>query len=402
MPIGRSRPLGSDMIKVCYIVDADYAGGAERYILLIARGLDRSRFEPAVLVKAGAALDEWRREAARAGIQVHQAKMGLPFQPWDAVGLFRALWRIQPDIVHVNVPGPYDGQMGLVALLARLAGARAVMTTEHLPMAERLWKRALLKSLASGWVDRVVTVCRANVPYLIERQHFPARKITVVHNALPEQYGARRVAVRLDSRRNLGLSPDTTALLMIGSLIERKGLPVLLEALPPLLDLDWHLLVAGDGEDRTAFERKTVQLGLGARVTFLGYRTANEVETLLSAGDILVLPSFMEAMPYVILEAMACRLPVIASNIYGIPEMVAGGVTACLVEPGQAEPLTRCLREMITSASVREEMGRRGRERFEEYFTIDKQIKSIQAIYGELAGNLTPNERTQLGCERAS
>ncbi len=382
------------MIKVCYIVDADYAGGAERYILLIARGLDRSRFEPVVLIKAGADLEHWRRDTERAGIEMHEVGMGLPFQPWTAVGIYRTLQRLRPDIVHLNVPGPYDGQMGLLAPLARLAGAAAVVTTEHLPMVERLWKRAFLKNLTSGWVDRVLTVCRANVPYLVERQNVRPGKVAVIYNALPERFGARRDLERGESRAKFNLVLDTTALVMIGSLIERKGLPVLLEALTPLIDLDWRLLVAGDGEDRAAFEQKTVQLGLEERVDFLGFQPEAEVEKLLSAGDVLVLPSYMEAMPYVILEAMACRLPVIASNIYGIPEMVEDGKTACLVEPGQVEPLSRCLREMISFRSAREVMGRRARERFEEIFTIEKQIESIQAIYNELMGIFTSNERT--------
>jgi glycosyltransferase involved in cell wall biosynthesis len=383
-------------------VDADYAGGAERYILLIARGLDRRRFEPVVLIKEGADLDEWRRETERAGIEVHQGGMGLPFQPWDAVGIFRALWRIRPDIVHVNVPGPYDGQMGLLAPLARLAGARAVLTSEHLPMVERLWKRALLKNLTAGWVDRVLTVCRANVPYLVERQNVRPEKIEVIYNALPEQYGVRRDIDRRESRARFGLAPETTAFLMVGSLIERKGLPVLLEALGPLLDLNWKLLVAGEGEDRARFEQLADSLGLRERIDFLGFQSDSSIEKLLSAGDVLVLPSFMEAMPYVILEAMACRLPVVASNIYGIPEVVVDGKTACLVEPGQVEPLRRRLKEMISFPSAREAVGRRGRERFEAVFTIEKQIESIQAIYYELLSISTPNESNQLGSRKTS
>lgn len=390
------------MVRLCYIVDADYAGGAERYILLIARNLDRSRFEPVVLIKAGPGLEGWRRETERAGIETHPVGMGLPFQPRDAVGIYRALWRIRPDIVHVNVPGPYDGQMGLVAPLARLAGARAVLTTEHLPMVEWLWKRALLKNLTSGWVDRVVTVCQANVPYLIERQKVRPQKIEVIYNALPEQFGTRRDTERRESRTKLGLAPETTALIMIGSLIERKGLPVLLEALGPLTDLDWRLLVAGEGADRAGFEQLAASLGLRERVSFLGFQSEPEIEKLLSAGDVLVLPSFMEAMPYVILEAMACRLPVVASDIFGIPEMVADGKTACLVGPGQVEPLRRRLREMILSPSAREAMGRKGRERFEAQFTLEKQIEAIQAIYDELLNTATSNESTRLGSRKTS
>jgi glycosyltransferase involved in cell wall biosynthesis len=374
------------MARVCYIIDSDYAGGAERYISLIARGLDRRRFEPLVLIKAGADLGAWRREAELAGIEVHEVEMGLPFHPQRAVGIWQALWRLEPDLVHINIPGPYDGQMGLLAPLARLAGARAVVTTEHLPMVERLWKRAALKNLTSGWVDRVLTVCRANVPYLVARQEVQRHKIVVIPNALPEAFGHNRDSLRIEARNSFGLEPETAALVMVGSLIERKGLPVLLAALAPLLDLRWRLLVAGEGEDREVFEQKTAELGLAERVTFLGHQARAEIEKIMAAGDLLVLPSFMEAMPYVILEAMACRLPVIASRIYGIPEMVVDGETARLVEPGQVEPLTRSLRETISNPAVRESLGLSGRQRFEAVFTIEKQLAAIQAIYGELLG----------------
>ncbi len=387
------------MFRVCYTVDAPYAGGAERYISLICGALDKKLFEPFVLVKRGADLTAWRSGMERIGAEVVEAEMDLPFRPAHAPGIFNALRRIAPDIVHINMPGPYDGQMGLLVPMARFAGATGVVTTEHLPMVERTWKRAFIKSFSYRWIDRVLTVCDANVPYLVRRQGVPPAKISVVHNALPGDFGAGRVSVREKTREHLNLRDDSTALAMVGSLIERKGFPVLLEALVLLEDLSWQLIVVGEGEERARYERLAVERGVGDRVRFMGEKPADEVEALLCAVDLLVLPSFMEAMPYVILEAMACCLPIVASRIYGIPEMALDGETACLVPPGDVDRLSVCLREMITNPSLRGELGDSARKRFERYFTIDKQIEAVQKVYLELLGVLNAKERTTIGNE---
>ncbi|MEJ2722329.1 MAG: glycosyltransferase, partial [bacterium] len=109
-------------IRICYTVDSRYAGGAERYVQLLATGLDRGLFEPHVLVREGRELDAWCGDVEGAGVPVTRVPMNMPFRPAHAFPSVRALSAIAPHIVHVNVPGPYDGQMGLLAPLARLAG----------------------------------------------------------------------------------------------------------------------------------------------------------------------------------------------------------------------------------------------------------------------------------------
>jgi glycosyltransferase involved in cell wall biosynthesis len=380
------------MIEVCYIVDALYAGGAERYVALLAGALDRGRFAPSVLMKKSAAMETWRREMQARGIPVTEIDMNLPFRPLDAFTVFAALGRLRPDIVHVNIPGPYDGQMGLAAPLARFAGASGVVVTEHLPMVERLAKRAFVKGIAYRWVDRLLTVCRANVPYLIERQKVPAGKIEVVHNALPAGFGRAKDVDRGSAREHYGLMPGCAGIAFVGALSERKGLPVLLRALQLLETKGWRLLVAGDGEERGRYEQAALDMGLGERVRFLGNVPEREVERLLGAVDMLVLPSYMEAMPYVILEAMACALPVVASAIYGITETAVDGETGILVPAGDSERLSGALRALLADDALRRRMGENARKRFEKYFTLDRQIDRIQAVYLQLAGIDTRRE----------
>jgi hypothetical protein len=156
------------MIRVCFVVDAPFLGGAEMYVSRLAGALDRACFGTTLLLKSGAGdphLAAWAGTLRSHGVDVIEVPMRLPFAPWDAAVIWRRLETIAPHIVHVNVPGPYDGQMGLLLPIARAAGCRTVVT-EHLPMVPPLWKRAAIKRAAYGALDLAVTMTQANARYL--------------------------------------------------------------------------------------------------------------------------------------------------------------------------------------------------------------------------------------------
>jgi len=371
--------------RVCFVSDAPFLGGAERYIGHIALGLDPSSFHASLVLRSGndEALDSWSAELAHCGVDVRRAPMRVPFRPLDANGIYSALQDLCPDIVHVNMPGPYDGQMALAAPIARMAGARAVVTTEHLPMVERLWKRAFVKRFAYRYVDRVLTVCQANVPYLVKRQSVAPKKIRVVPNALAADYGTATPG-REELRREYSVPHESVVVAFLGNLLEHKGLYHVVEALREVPDKPWHLLVIGTGPEETRCRTLLEKSGLSERATFTGARDPSEVQSLLAGADLLTLPSRIEGMPYVILEAMASSLPVVATSVFGIPEMVADNETGLLVAPDDVGQLRDSLTRLIDDAGMRARFGAAARKRFEELFTIDHQIRSVEAIYREL------------------
>lgn len=374
------------MISICYAVDASYEGGAERYVELLMSALDRTIFRPSLLVKRTPGLRTWTERMRASGIEVVDVEMNLPFRPVHAPRIIGAIRSLGPHIVHMNMPGPYDAQMGVLAPLARIAGAARVVATEHLPMVEKLPKRAFVKRCAYRWVDTTVTVCEANVPWLVGRQAVPRDMIAVVHNGLPEAYGRQRDRFRSETRRELELAGEEIALCITGSLIRRKGHHLLIEALAGATGPPWHLFIIGDGEERSAIERQLGESGLRSRTSLLGWRPPAEVERLLAAMDIFVLPSVMEAFPYTILEAMACGLPVIASRIYGIPEAAIDGETALLVEPSRRGALTEALDRLMRDPGLRTRFGAAARTRFENRFTLDVQMRRMHSIYAATMG----------------
>jgi glycosyltransferase involved in cell wall biosynthesis len=395
--------MNDSMIKICYTVDSRYAGGAERYVSLLAAGLDREIFEPHVLAREGSGLDVWCGEMRSGGIPVTRLPMDMPFRPAHAIPVGRALSKLAPHIVHINAPGPYDGQMGLLAPLARYAGATRVIVTEHLPRVEWLWKRALIKQIAYQWVDGVVTICRSNIQPLIERQHVAREMIEVVYNGVDAGYGNGRDVIRDTVRAELELGSSEVGIVFLGSLIERKGIGTLFDALALLAaagQTQWRLFVIGDGDDSHVYSLRADENGLRDRIRFMGSRSAGEVERFLCGVDLLVVPSFMEGMPYVILEAMACSLPVVASRIDGIPEATVDGNTGLLVPPGDPRALGAAIGRFLEDSDSRNEAGRNGRRRFEALFTLDRHISRMERLYLGLLEGGKQTARTDAAGER--
>lgn len=376
------------MIDVCYLVDAPFLGGAELYVSRLATGLDRSRFRARVIMRRPpdlqSGLDEWRRGLEDAGVPVETFPMDIPWRPWRAVPVWRAIAEAAPQVVHVNLPGPQDGQMGLLVPISRMAGTGGVVVTEHLPMIEPTRKRGMLKRVSYRWVDRVATVCHANVTYLVNRQFVPLEKTTVIHNALDSSYGAAsgEPAALL---RQFGLPADATRVTFLGNLLRHKGLHRVIHALARIADRPWHLVVVGVGPEHDGCVRLLEQAGLRERATFLGRLSGEDVERVLAVSDVLTLPSTQEGMPYVILEAMASGVPVVSTAVYGIPEMVVHGETGLLVEPGDGDGLSDALARLIDGPDERSRMGIAARRRFEELFTLDRQLRRIEALYLDVA-----------------
>jgi glycosyltransferase involved in cell wall biosynthesis len=172
-------------------------------------------------------------------------------------------------------------------------------------------------------------------------------------------------------------------LLFVGRLRIRKGVEVLLEALRDLRRRfpSAVLRIAGDGEHRKALERKVEELGLGSAVSFLGTCDAARVRTLLKGAAALVVPSTYEGMPLVVLEAMEAGVPVVASRVSGIPEVVLES-TGWLVPPEDPEALAGALAEVLADPDEAKRRGEAGRRRVEENYRPAAAAASWRAAVG--------------------
>jgi glycosyltransferase involved in cell wall biosynthesis len=369
---------------IVYFSDAPWFGGAEKYLLLLASGLNRREFSPELVVNRNPALASLASAAAGAGIPAHEVSLDMPRSPAGIPGFVSLLRRLRPSILHCNLPGPWGAQYSLVAPLARLAGVRHVVTTEHLPMVQPFAKGRLLRGFGSRWVERVITVSEDNVRYLVERHGVPRRKIRVVRIGIPEPVRGASAGVR----EGLGIPAEEFLCAMIGSLEERKGHAAAFEAIAALRG-GVQLLVVGEGPEERALRDRAAALGIERRVRFLGYR--GDVDAILAECDALVLPSTLEATPYVIVEAMAAGRPVVAGNVYGVPELVRDGETGMLVDPRAAPEIARAISILAADRDRRARMGAAARKRYEEMFRIERCVEETQSIYRELLGLARPS-----------
>jgi glycosyltransferase involved in cell wall biosynthesis len=169
-----------------------------------------------------------------------------------------------------------------------------------------------------------------------------------------------------------------TRMLFVGRLAAAKGLPILLEAVEKVEGATLDL--AGDGPDRRMLEEKARSFALSDRVRFLGYQSQQQVRELLKRTDVFVLSSFAEGVPVVLMEAMAAGVPVVATRIAGIPELVSDEHSGLLVSPGSADETAYAIRRLLEDPDLRNRFAAAGREKVEREFNIQTESQWLATI----------------------
>jgi glycosyltransferase involved in cell wall biosynthesis len=302
----------------------------------------------------------------------------------------RALRRFRPEVVQVH-----ESDGALVALLA--VALRPSLTPPPLVSAllqvsyveERRAVRPLVTAAGEvlgrpGAVERRFRRFKAPLHAALGWLTATLADVVLAPSAatageIRRDYGVERVGVLPNVTGGFAVAKvvGTTAegepagyLLFVGRLRIRKGVEVLLAALASLASRFpiVRLRVAGDGEHRDELEKRTAALGLGSVVSFLGRADAGRVRTLLAGARALVVPSIYEGMPLVVLEAMAAGVPVVASAVSGIPEVVLDGETGWLVPPEDPAALAAALAAVLADPAEARRRGEAGRVRAAEHF----------------------------------
>ncbi|MEM9907985.1 MAG: glycosyltransferase family 4 protein [Cyanobacteria bacterium P01_D01_bin.44] len=178
-------------------------------------------------------------------------------------------------------------------------------------------------------------------------------------------------------------------LLFVGRLAAVKGLPILLEGLRILKQAFPNIILTlvGDGPDRTMLESQTAQLGLGEHVRFVGYKSQAEVRQYLQETDVFVLPSFAEGVPVCLMESMASGVPVIATAIAGVSELVEDGVSGYVIPPGNANLLAERIEALLRNPQLRETFGLAGRSKVTKEFNLSAEARRFCLVLtSSLAG----------------
>jgi glycosyltransferase involved in cell wall biosynthesis len=300
------------------------------------------------------------------------------------------LWEINPRLVHYRFMGlcPAD------APLAKLRLGCKVLVADHssgprVEIGPPSWLKALKRlrrRLYASQVDRYLAVSDYVARRLTSQSVARPGKIRVIHNGIDLQRFApvpaeERAALRADL---LGVGPDERVAVFVGQLSPDKGLDVLLRAAPQILaPKNHHLCIIGAGP----YEKDARQAAgaWGGRLAVKGLR--DDVQAFLQAADVGLFPSaWKEAFGLTIAEAAACGLPVVATRVGGIPEVVADGETGLLVPPGDVEALAGAAGGLLADDAGRTDMAISARKRAERLFDINRAARQTVELYQEVLG----------------
>jgi glycosyltransferase involved in cell wall biosynthesis len=286
-------------------------------------------------------------------------------------------------LVHVNFGDKGSAfRKGLVILCARAVGATTIL---HLHAAELTGHYAEATALTRWFIRLPFRVASSVIvlgglwrDWLVRDLGISPAKIDVLYNGVP---------IPVTKRDFLNDTSGVRRILFLGLLTERKGISDFLHALAAIGPdaLAWEAVIAGNG-DIPGYERKARELGLEGRARFVGWVDQAGVRSLLRDVDMMVLPSYNEGLPLVILEALGSGTPVICTPIGAIPEVLEDGRSVLFVKPGDRAALTEKISMLLADPDLRQSLSDQGQARFCQQFALDVFLESLFAIYARRFG----------------
>ncbi|MEN3341500.1 MAG: hypothetical protein V7644_904 [Actinomycetota bacterium] len=349
-------------MKVLHVQRIRGIGGSERHLLTLLPALAERGVEPLFL-----GLDDpaWDAADFYGALEVPAVRVPAP-RDLDPLLLARVVARAKADVVHTHLV--HADLYGGVA--AKLRGARLV-STKHNDDPFRLGPFRHVERGLARLADAVVTITEALRRFTVERVGVPAAKVETIHyglDDLPRPWGENPPDA---------VPPDRRVLLAVSRLTRQKGLDVAVRTLPLLPD-DTVLVVLGEGPERAALARQAADLGASERL-FLPGRVP-DVAAWLRRASLFVHPARWEGFGLAVLEAMLASLPVVASHVSSLPELVRDGETGLLVPPDDPAALARA----VLSALERPELGHAGRGRARDAFSVARMADRTAALYRAL------------------
>lgn len=302
--------------------------------------------------------------------------------PWDVSVLRRLLAVCRRE--RVTIWHGHDYKSNAIGLLLKRLWPMRLVTTVH------GWVRYTHRTPLYYWIDRqclrhyerVLCVSDDLLSASLEAR-VPEDRCVLVENAVDtEQY--RRSMSTLEARTKLGFRTDGLLIGAVGRLSAEKGFDRLISAISDLIQngYDVELAIAGDGDDRARLERLIAEQDHPGRFRILGHRS--DLEDLYQAFDIFALSSLREGLPNVLLEAMALKVPVVATRIAGVPRLIEDGRNGLLVNPGSDSELAAALRRLLDDESLQRNLAEAGRRTIEERHSFAGRMDRVRGIYDDL------------------
>lgn len=374
--------MKSDKIKVLHLINTFSVGGAEMHLLSLVKALPRDHFDITV-----AFFKEEAQEAASLipdfeALGITPVNLDMP--QWHHAGALLRLYLLLRkgafDIVHTHL---FRADV-FGSILAKLASVPVVITTVHNtePFFHTLPVQLVLRAV-NRTVDLVIAISAAVKRSLVEQIRIPASKIHIVPYGFDldrSQTGFSADGASVRSR--LGIPLEATVIGTVGRLAKQKGHRFLIQAFAQVgaRHPNTRLLIVGHDDEglRSDLESLAKRLGVERKVFFTGFMDGREA---LSAMDLFVLPSLWEGFGLVLLEAMAAGLPIIATRVTAVPEIIKHKETGLLTAPKDSSGLAKQIRYLLEHPDVSSALGCRAQEQVVEKFSVSRMVTDTVQLY---------------------
>lgn len=369
----------AELVRIAFVITELDVGGAERCLVNLATGIDRTLFAPIVCSLAprpADGQDSLVQQLEATAVPVHFLNLRSSASFLSGLGKLKRLLRqqeievVQTFLFHANVLG---------AFAAKSAGVSRIVSGIRVADPSR-W-RMMVERFALRRVDKIVCVSQSVADFVATKAGFPRSKLCVIPNGIdltPVQPDRVRI------RTELGIANDRRILLAVGRLHRQKGFDWLLELAPELFKRlpDHDLIIAGDGPERKSLGELTSRLGIQDRVHLAGWR--RDIPQLMQAAEIFLLPSRWEGMPNVLIEAMGLSVPVVAASAEGASEVLGPLAEGQAVPMGDAVGFVEAVCRIAGDSVHHGKLGCENRERIQEQFSLSAMIAKYERLYRRL------------------
>lgn len=379
------RDQAKNLTKILYIITISELGGAQRYVADLAINLPKNQYEVAVAAGGNGPLFD---ALAAQGIAVYRLKsLVREINPLKDIAAYfeikKLIKKIKPDIVHLN-----SSKAGFIgSFAAKSAGVKKVIYTVHgfvfnEPMAG--WKKALYKTVekySARAKDVLVCVSKFDQQVGITQRIADPKKLVTIHNGISEPI----FLDRNDARRALNLPLDKPVVGTVANFYPTKDLPNLVRAMQ-LVRQQFsaaRCAIIGDGEERNTIEAEIKKSGLEQTVTLCGQydQSGQYLNRHFKIFDIYICSSVKEGLPFSMLEAMAAGLPIVSTNVGGMPEIIQDGVTGLLVEPRNPKALADAIIKLLSDKQLADRLGEQAKQTVQAKFSLEQMVQATMEVY---------------------
>jgi len=371
-------------VSILFVIDGLEFGGGERTFLQLIRGLSCVEYDIHV---ATSSEGEFFKLLNGMGIDVVPLDLKNRINFKNIKRLYEIIREKKVDIVH--------SQGGRADFYARMAARMInsevkIVNTVAMPVkgydvgALRKGVYRFFDWFSERYVDRFIVVSGVLKETLLNSYRIPHDKVIKIYNGIElNDYHPDDSDVSFKRiRKEFNIGEDVFLIGAVGRMVWQKGFEYLLECVPEIVNTysDAKILIVGDGGPLLdGLKALGERLELGKNVIFTGFRS--DIKEILSAVDLLVVPSLLEGFPMVTLEAMAMAKPVVATNIDGITEQITDGVDGILVPPKDPSALAKAAIRVLNDKELARSMGLAARKKVEQEFSVEKMISETEKVY---------------------